>query len=33
MLRRRLVPKTIRAMARMTNSIFESNISLLRFHV
>jgi hypothetical protein len=31
--RRRLVPKITKAMAKMTRSIFESNISLLRFQV
>src|SRR6267154_2072629 len=31
--RRRLVPKITSAIARITNNIFESNISLLRFHV
>src|SRR5208337_869779 len=30
--RKRLVPKTTSAIARMTSNIFESNMSLLRVH-
>jgi hypothetical protein len=30
MLRKRLVPNITKAMSKMTNSIFESNMSLLR---
>jgi hypothetical protein len=33
MVRKRFVPKMTRAMARMTKSIFESNIALLRVRV